>query len=144
MGVYYANIWQSLDFPFLSQQLYDSSSNATSFAIYNESAILNPDLTINNDFLDQVGIPWLTGSYVTSLITSNAGFTANFIHMFLWNYAEIKMGWAFVSKETIFKLLTPSTYFFWRDSGKRTEEETEALRNDHSIDPHYKVMLEYV
>ena len=144
MGLYYNNTWRAQDFPFLSQQLYDNSSNFTNYVIYNESLILNPDLTISDTLVDQVGIPWLTSSYVVQLIVFNAGFTANFVHMFLWNYKEIKLGWAFINRETLFKLFKPSTYAFWRDTGKRTEEEKEALRNDPSIDPHYKLMLEYV
>lgn len=83
MAIYYGNIWRSQDFPFLSQQLYDTSSNFTSFNIYNQTAIFNPDLTINDDLVDQVGIPWLTGTYIVSLITTNAGFTANFVSK-LW------------------------------------------------------------
>jgi hypothetical protein len=144
MGVYYSNIWRSQDFPFLSQQLYTNDSTFTNYSIYNESLILNADLTINNTLVDEIGIPWLTGTYVAQLITFNAGFTANFVHMFLWNYKEIKIGWSFVSRKNLLKLITPSTYFFWNDTGRQTEEEKEELRNDPTIDPHYKVMLEYV
>jgi hypothetical protein len=88
--------------------------------------------------------------YVFSLITTNAGFTGNFVHMFLWNYAEIKTGWSFFTLSSIKDnltlanlkyFLTPSTYFFWRNTGKRTEAEKQALLDDPSIDPHYKVMI---
>lgn len=132
-----------MDFPFLSQQLYDNSSNFTTYNVYNQSLILNPDLTINDGLVDSVGIPWLAGTYVVSLITNNAGFTANFVHMFLWNYLDIKAGWAFFTMANVKRALKPSTYFFWKATGKRTEEEKEALRNDPSIDPHYKIMVNY-
>jgi OPT family oligopeptide transporter len=143
MGLYYGNIWQSQNFPFLSQFLFDESSNSTNFVTYNTSTIFNSEFIIDNDAVDAQGIPFLTGSYIGYLITSNAGLTATFVHMFLWNYDEIKQGWAFVTKKNIMKLLNPSTYMFWRNGGQRTEEEKQLLRDDPSIDPHYKVMLDY-
>ncbi|KAE9366497.1 OPT superfamily oligopeptide transporter [Stipitochalara longipes BDJ] len=44
MGIYYGNIWESQNFPFLSQLLYDNSSNSTSFSPYNLTgfAFLSP------------------------------------------------------------------------------------------------------
>lgn len=143
MGLYYGNIWRSLDFPFLSQQLFDGSSNATNFVPYNVTTILNSDFIIDNAAVDTQGIPWLTGSYVSYLITSNAGLTATFVHMLLWNYNEIKVGWEFVTVENIKKLFNPRTYMFWKNGGQRTEEEKERIRNDPTVDPHYKVMLQY-
>ena len=143
MAIYYRNTWSSMDFPFLSQQIYSNTSNFTSYEIYNQSLILNADLTINDTAVDFYGVPWLAGTNVASYITFNAGFTANFVHMFLWNYADIKLGWAFLTLANLRRALKPSTYFFWKDTGKRTEEEKEALRNNPDIDPHYKVMLDY-
>lgn len=70
--------------------------------------------------------------------------------MFLWNYAEIKTGWSFLTLTSIKNnfslanlkwLFTPSTYFIWRNTGKRTNEEKQALLDDPEIDPHYKVMI---
>jgi len=151
MALYYGNVWRAKDFPFLSQQLFNASaSNSTYFAVYNETLILNPDNTINDAAVALYGAPWLTASYVVSLITNNAGFTANFVHMFLWNYAEIKTGWSFLTLQSLkrnFSLagikgaLTPSTYFFWQNTGKRTQEEKDELLNNPEIDPHYKVMV---
>jgi OPT oligopeptide transporter protein len=105
--------------------------------------ILNPDLTINNDLVDKEGIPWLTATYVVSLITTNAGFTANFVHMFLWNYAEIKLGWSFINWKNARKALSLSTYKFWQATGTRTQEEKQILVDDPAIDPHYKLMIDY-
>lgn len=71
--------------------------------------------------------------------------------MFLWNYAEIKTGWSFLTLTSIKNnfslanlkwLFTPSTYFIWRNTGKRTNEEKQALLDDPEIDPHYKVMIQ--
>ncbi|KAM3084106.1 hypothetical protein ACMFMG_001788 [Clarireedia jacksonii] len=144
MGVYYGNIWRAQDFPFLSQELFLNDSNFTSYDIFNTSTILNDDFTVNNDLLEEVGVPYLTASYIVYLITSNMGFTANFVHMFLWNFSDIKSGWVWINKANLKRMLTPSTYFFWRNTGgKRTEEEKQAIRDDANIDPHYKLMLDY-
>jgi len=143
MGLYYTNTWRSQDFPFLSQLLFDTTSNASNFVPYNETLIFNSDFQVNNTLVDEVGIPYLTGSYIGYLITSNAGLTATLVHMLLWNYADIKMGWAFVNKKNLQRLIKPSTYKFWKLSGTRTEQEKQALLDDPTIDPHYKLMINY-
>ncbi|TGO63501.1 hypothetical protein BOTNAR_0099g00280 [Botryotinia narcissicola] len=144
MAVYYGNIWRAQDFPFLSQQLFNSDSNFTFYDTFNETTILNDDFTVNEEALEAGGIPYMASTYIVYLITSNMGFTANFVHMFLWNYEDIKAGWAWANKATLKKLLTPSHYMFWKGNGsKRSEEEKQILRDDPNIDPHYKVMLDY-
>jgi len=65
MGLYYGNIWRSQDFPFMSQLLFDTSSNSTSFVPYNLTAILTPDNEINPDAVDAAGVPYLTGTYIS-------------------------------------------------------------------------------
>lgn len=143
MGLYYSNIWRAKDFPFMSQLLYDGSSNTTSSNPYNETVIMNSDFTVNNKAVDEAGLPYLTATYVNYLITSNAGLTATLVHMLLWNYAEVSLGWAWITVANLKKLLRPDNYYFWRQTGSRTEEEKSKLRNDPTIDPHYKLMLDY-
>ncbi|KAM0469059.1 hypothetical protein ACHAP7_010270 [Fusarium lateritium] len=143
MGLYYGNVWRARDFPFMAQLLYDGSSNTTNHVPYNETSIMNPDFTVNTEALDKAGLPHLTATYLNYLITSNAGLTATLVHMFLWNYDEISLGWSWVTLTNLKKLLRPETYFFWRQTGGRTEEEKTKLRDDPTIDPHYKLMLDY-
>jgi hypothetical protein len=143
VGLYYGNIWHAQDFPFLSQLLFDQSSNSTNFVPYNLTTVINPDFTVNNDAVDEQGIPYLTASYIGYLITSNAGLTASFVHMFLLNYKEIKVGWSFINMTNIKKLVEPSTYMFWKRSGTRTEDGKERVLSDPTIDPHYKQMVNY-
>ena len=143
MALYYSNIWRAQDFPFMSQLLYDGSSNSTNYVAYNETAIMNPDFTVNNTMVDQQGTPYLTATYVNYLIVSNAGMTATIVHLLLWNYNEVKQGWAWMTKDNMKSLLKPWKYKFWQQTGQRTEEEKERLRQDPSIDPHYKLMLDY-
>lgn len=143
MLLYYGNIWRAKDFPFMAQLLYDGSSNSTNYVPYNETSIMNPDFTVNNTAIDEAGLPHLTATYVNYLITSNAGLTATLVHMFLWNYAEISLGWSWITLANMKKAFSPETYTFWRQSGTRTEEEKMKLRDDPTIDPHYKLMLDY-
>ncbi|KAM0454484.1 hypothetical protein ACHAPV_008355 [Trichoderma viride] len=143
MGVYYGNVWRSSDFPFLSQLLYDGSSNSTNFVEYNLTAVLNSDNTINSTLVADQGFPFLSGSYVVYLITTNLGITAAIVHMLLWNYSDIKEGWAFLRPSNLRKLLNPSTYVFWRRNSSEYEDNRRQLviANDE-VDPHYKLMMQ--
>ena len=143
IGLYYSNTWRSLDFPFMSQLLFDATSNATNFVTYNETTIFNPDFTVNDALVEAQGIPYLTGTYIAYLITSNAGLTATLVHMFLWNYNEIKVGWSWMTLDNFKKVMKPSTFAFWRSNGPRTPEEKQRIIDDPSLDPHYKVMVDY-
>ena len=101
MALYYGNMWRAQDFPFLSQLLFDASSNSTNFVVYNQSAILDANNEINKAALQLQGIPWITPTYIGAIITTNMGFTATFIHMLLWNYDDIKSGWSFASMSNL-------------------------------------------
>ncbi|CAM1503347.1 Fc.00g081230.m01.CDS01 [Cosmosporella sp. VM-42] len=105
MALYYGNIWRSKDFPFMSQLLYDPSSNATNSIAYKETSIMNPDFTVNSTMVEEVGVPYLTATYMNYLITSNAGLTATFVHMLLWNYAEDSLGWTWITMQRLKRLL---------------------------------------
>ncbi|KAF5136378.1 Oligopeptide transporter 5 [Metarhizium anisopliae] len=143
MGVYYGNVWDSTNFPFLSQLLYHGSSNATSFVQYNLTAILNPDNTINSTLVAEQGLPYLSGSYVIRLITTNVGITAAIVHLLLWNYNDLKDGWAFLRPSRLQRLFRVSTYFSWRghDSGEEAARRQRVV-DDKDLDPHYKLMMQ--
>lgn len=140
MGIYYTNQWRSQDFPFLSQELFDGSSNSTNYVVYNQSAILNEDFRIDNAKLEAAGIPYLTGTYIGYLITSNMGLTATLTHMMLWNWDDIKGGWAWAAPSELAKLLRKETWMFWRQH-ETSEELFNRKQNDPNLDPHYKLMM---
>ncbi|KAL1989102.1 hypothetical protein VTN96DRAFT_5865 [Rasamsonia emersonii] len=140
MGIYYGNVWNSQNFPFLSQLLFTNNFNSTYYDTYNQTLILNPDSTINEEALRQNGVPWLTGSYLASLITTNMGITATLTHMFLWNFDDIKAGWEWAAPSKLKKWIQPSTYKFWANQ-QSSEEQLEEKLNDTSLDPHYRLML---
>lgn len=140
MAVYYKNVWNSQNFPFLSQLLFYGDSNSTNYHTYNQTLIMNEDFTINQDLLRQQGLPWLTGTYVCYLITSNMGLTATFTHMLLWNLDDIKAGWEWASPKKLKKWLQPSSWKFWANQ-ETPEERLQRRLNDPKLDPHYKLML---
>lgn len=141
MAIYYGNIWNSQNFPFLSQLLYDNSSNLTRYSPYNVSLILTPQNEIDAAAVVENGVPYLTGTYIGYLITTNMGITAGFVHMFLWNYDDVKAGWSFLSIASLKKLLVPSTWIFWKGGKSKEQRKLEILADD-SMDPHYKLMVD--
>lgn len=140
-GVYYGNLWESKNFPFLSQSLYNASSNPTTgYNIYNQTLILNEKFEVDFSKLEAEGIPYLTGTYIGYLITSNAGLTATLVHMLLWNWDDLKGAWSWAHPSNLAKLTDPNTYMFWRN--QETPEERLARKiDDPDLDPHYKLML---
>ncbi|EST04618.1 Oligopeptide transporter, OPT superfamily [Kalmanozyma brasiliensis GHG001] len=143
MGMYYGNIFRAQDFPFLSQELFDGTSNGTNAFIFNQTAIMTPEFIVDDQLLKAEGLPWLTTTYLAYLITTNLGLTACFTHMMLWNYDDLKAAWSWASPSSIKELISdPHWYKFWRTS---TPEEDQAwaakMMDDDRCDPHYKIMM---
>jgi len=133
-------MWESQNFPFLSQSLFNATSTATNYSVYDQTLILNPDFTIDESKLAAEGIPYLTGTYIAYLITSNAGLTATLVHMLLWNWDDLKGAWSWMHPTHWKKLLDPKMYMFWRQM--ETPEERLARKiDDPDLDPHYKLLL---
>jgi len=120
--------------------LFTGESNGTYYAEYNQTLILNSKMEIDQTLLDTVGPPYLTATYIGYLITSNMGFTATFVHMLLWNYEEIKAGWAWAKPSNLRKLFRLQTYKFWQNQ-ETPEERLIRKESDPNLDPHYKLML---
>ena len=140
MGVFYMNIWRAQDFPFLSQLLFDgSASNSSSYAQYNQTAILSANNEIIPSTLDVFGIPYFASTYVTYLLTTNMAITATLTHLLLWNFDDMKTAWSFISWKNLKRLAHPFTwhYRFWESAVRDEEEDTS------HFDPHYKLMLAY-
>jgi len=141
MGIYYNNTWESLQFPFLSQLLYDGrTSTYESYAEYNVTNILTPNNEIDHAALVENGIPYLTGTYVAYLITTNMGSTATIAHMFLWNFDDIKSAWSWATPSKIRAFFTGDSWRFWQ-GGESKESYKRRVLADPEIDPHYKIMI---
>ena len=140
MGVYYMNIWNAQDFPFLSQLLFSNTSNSTVYQTYNQTAVLSSENVLDEGALQQLGIPYFATTYAVYILSTNLAITATFTHMFLWNYNDIKSAWGFVSMANIKRAVRPATwnYRFWQDN-----DETRSAEADADIDPHYRLMLAY-
>ena len=70
------------------------------------------------------------------------GTTATLVHMLLWNYNDVSLGWQFLNWQNLKKLLIPSTWMFWK-GGETKEEQKIRILADESYDPHYKLMADY-
>lgn len=141
MGIYYGNVWRSMDFPFLSQEMFNgTSSNGTYFSVYNQSLILNDKFEIDSAALETAGIPYLTGTYIAYLITSNMGLTATLTHMLLWNWDDVKAGWLWASPSNLKRIIRSGNWKFWKNQ-ETPEERTHRKQNDPTLDPHYKLMM---
>lgn len=140
MGLFYSNTWNARNFPFLSQLLYTAKSNGTYYDPFDQTTILNAQGVVEPELLQQQGIPWLTATYVGYLITSNAGITATLTHMMLWNFEDIKAGWAWASPSNLAKVFKSSFWLFWRND-ESPEDRLARKESDPKLDPHYKLML---
>lgn len=141
-GIFYGNVWGSRDFPFLSQMLFTAESNGTTYVTYNQSKILGPEHTVMPELVDQQGLPWFTGTWISYLLTTNLAITATFTHMLLWNYDDLKAAWSFASWSRIRCWLASAgtSWRFWQDDGKDTHS---IASEDLDLDPHYRLMLAY-
>jgi hypothetical protein len=60
--------------------------------------------------------------------------------MFLWNFDDIKAGWAFLTPSNLAKFLQPSFWTFWK-AGKSEEEHRRKALENPNMDRHYKMMV---
>lgn len=60
--------------------------------------------------------------------------------MLLWNYDEVKQGWAFLTYANLRKLAKPSFWVFWKGGKSKEQRKLEAIENP-AIDPHYKLLM---
>lgn len=131
--VYYGNVWEATKFPFLSQQLFSANSSATSFDVYNQSAILDHNFELDRTALAREGIPFFTATNAVYLLTTNLGVTAAVTHIILFNRDTLRNAFDFGSMARYLK--NPGLLFSKKDaSSDTTPTET---------DPHYRMMLAY-
>jgi OPT family oligopeptide transporter len=139
VGLYYGNIHRAQSFPFLSQLLFTDQSNSTAFDLYNQSLILNENSEFDPAKLADVGLPWFTTTYASSLLTTNLATTATITYMFLYHVEDLAIIYKAMSVGFFRSLLKPSTWHwkFW--DGKQQKPD----KDDPTLDPHYRLMLEY-
>jgi len=136
-GVFYGNVWEARSLPFLAQDLFYPNGS-----VYNQTLILNPDLTVNETLLEQQGLPFYAGTWVVQLLSTNMAMAATFTHLLLWNLNDLKSAWSWCTLSGLKAAWRQFDWRFWRTT-ERTPEETAALMNNPHLDPHYKAMLKY-
>jgi len=132
VGVYYGNIWQSKTLPFLSQELF--YPNGT---VYDQLRILNDKLEVDPILLEQEGLPFYAGTWVTQLLATNLGMGATFTHLLLWNFDDMKSAWNWLTPAGLRDIWLNFNWRFWKNDGMRNQEASD------NGDPHYREMLKY-
>lgn len=130
IGIYYGNLWNAKNFPFLSQQLFSANSSSTSFEIYNQSAILDSKFELNATALDAQGLPFFATTNASYLLTTNLGVTAAVTHIALFNRDILRNAFDFGA---ILRYVKNPRLLFRKDSDTSPTE----------TDPHYRMMLAY-
>jgi len=77
---YSMNVWHAQNFPFLTQLLF--YENGTQ---YDQLSILNDDFTLNNDKLQQQGLPWYAAAQLMTNISRTMYIGAAVTHFLLWH-----------------------------------------------------------
>ncbi|KAH0827049.1 OPT oligopeptide transporter [Lanmaoa asiatica] len=138
VAVFYNNIWESQNFPFLSQLLF--YENGT---VYDQLLILNSNYEVDPTLLAEQGLPYYAGTWVVYLLGTNLGLAATFTHLLLWNRDDLRDAWSWMAPSNLRKRWQEFrwknvNWKFWKDDGMR-----EQPKGDEDIDPHYAQMLKY-
>ncbi len=83
-AVYYGNIWRGLDFPFMSQAIFDTNGNE-----YNQTAILTNG-RLDKAKYESVGQAYFSATNALFLIVDNLSIGAALTGVFLFNWQELK------------------------------------------------------
>lgn len=133
ISIYYGNLWNAFNFPFLSQQLFSAESTPEAFRVYNQSRILNANHELDEAALAREGLPFFATTYAASLLSSNLGITAAITHIALYNRDTLKKAFDFDFRWWLNVLKNPRQNFRNKSSGAADDE----------TDPHYRMMLAY-
>ncbi|KAK7016289.1 OPT superfamily oligopeptide transporter [Favolaschia claudopus] len=133
IAVYYNNIWNAKDFPFLSQDLFYANGS-----VYDQLLILNENFEVDPTLLAQQGLPFYASTWVVQLLTTNLGMAATFTHLLLWNRDDLRGAWSWMTPSALKRAWANFNWKFWEDDGMRAAPKDEA-----DIDPHYREMLKY-
>ncbi|KAI9461199.1 OPT oligopeptide transporter protein-domain-containing protein [Lactarius psammicola] len=132
VAIYYNNIWESKNFPFLSQELF--YENGT---VYDQLLILDDKLEVDQTLLAEQGLPFYAGTWVAYLLTTNVGMAATFTHLLLWNLNDLHGAWSWANKDRLKRMWTEFNWRLWEADGQRE------VSPDDDLDPHYREMLKY-
>jgi hypothetical protein len=89
---YYNNFFNGRGLLFMSTSLFGQNGS-----VYDQSAVLTPDNRLNETAVAEVGLPRYTTTYALSQIAYNLSVGAAIVHVFLFNWDELKTGDLFSS-----------------------------------------------
>ncbi|OKL57025.1 hypothetical protein UA08_07344 [Talaromyces atroroseus] len=138
VGVYYGNVWDAQNFPFLSQVLFAEGSNSTNYIQWNQTAVIGANNVVDPEALAAEGLPYFAATYVVNILASNMAITAGIVHICLYFWNDIKDTVLALDPRRIWPKLNPRRWnldFFRKGSVPDPME-------DH-YDPHYELMLKY-
>ncbi|KAG2041638.1 OPT oligopeptide transporter protein-domain-containing protein [Suillus americanus] len=133
IAVFYNNIWESQNFPFLAQLLF--YENGT---VYNQTLVMNSNYEVDPTLVAEQGLPFYAGTWIINLLSTNLGLAATFTHLLLWNRDDLRPAWIWMDMDTLKNWRANFDWKFWKHSGKR-----EIPANTEDLDPHYREMLKY-
>jgi hypothetical protein len=137
-AAFYGNLWDAQNLPFLSQEIFSNTSNATNPVLWNQTAVIGADNKIDKAALDIQGLPLFATTYAINILVTNMSTTAAFTHLCLWYWTDMKAAFAIftpTSLRRLFDFRNWSLDFFRKSS---VPEE-----NQEHYDPHYKLMMAY-
>ncbi|KAG1832083.1 OPT oligopeptide transporter protein-domain-containing protein [Suillus variegatus] len=133
IAIFYNNIWESQNFPFLSQLLF--YENGT---VYDQTLIMNSNYEVDPTLVAEQGLPFYAGTWIVNLLSMNLGLAATFTHLLLWNKDDLSAAWTWINMDTLRSWRANFDWKFWKHSGER-----EVPANTEDLDPHYREMLKY-
>ncbi|KAG1725474.1 OPT oligopeptide transporter protein-domain-containing protein [Suillus paluster] len=114
VAVFYTNIWDSQNFPFLAQLLF--YENGT---VYDQTLIMNSNYEVDPALVAEQGLPYYAGTWIINLLSTNLGLAATFTHLLLWNKDDLRAAWSWMNMDTLRSWRANFDWKFWKHSGKR-------------------------
>ncbi|KAG1875141.1 OPT oligopeptide transporter protein-domain-containing protein [Suillus tomentosus] len=133
VAVFYNNIWESRNLPFLAQLLF--YENGT---VYDQTLIMNSNYEVDPTLVAEQGLPFYAGTWIVNLLSTNLALAATFTHLLLWNKDDLSAAWTWINMDTLRSWRANFDWKFWKHSGER-----EVPANTEDLDPHYREMLKY-
>lgn len=97
--LYHSNVWDAQKYPFLSNSIFLYNETLGKSEVYPQHLVLNPDNSLNQTRLDEIGRPSFPTASAVGYVFINMAVTASFAHVFLFYGKDI---WRTV-KSVIFK-----------------------------------------
>lgn len=88
LGLYYNNAWGAKSFPFMSGSLF--MNNGT---VFDTSAVINKQGTIDYEKLDAIGVPSLTSSTAWGYFSANLAIGALISHVIIFYWKDMVKAW---------------------------------------------------